>query len=84
MLALVEFTGNKDSNYWETNTRENVTVRYLHIYDCITYLSLIVCKKCMRPYKHRKISDSIVENITGELYIHFPETVVKPDSLTFM
>ena len=24
MLALVEFTGNKDSNYWETNTRENV------------------------------------------------------------
>ena len=23
MLALVEFTGNKDSNYWETNTREN-------------------------------------------------------------
>jgi hypothetical protein len=30
MLALVEFTGNKDSNYWETNTRENVTVQYLH------------------------------------------------------
>ena len=28
MLALVEFTGNKDSNYWETNTRENVTVQY--------------------------------------------------------
>ena len=33
MLALVEFTGNKDSNYWETNTRENVTVQYLHSYE---------------------------------------------------
>lgn len=33
MLALVEFTGNKDSNYWETNTRENVTVQYLHGYE---------------------------------------------------
>ena len=33
MLALVEFTGNKDSNYWETNTRENVTVQYFHSYE---------------------------------------------------
>ena len=33
MLALVEFTGNKDSNYWETNTKENVTVQYLHSYE---------------------------------------------------
>ena len=33
MLALVEFTGNKDSNYWETNTRENVTVQYHHSYE---------------------------------------------------
>ena len=33
MLVLVEFTGNKDSNYWETNTRENVTVQYFHSYE---------------------------------------------------
>lgn len=40
MLALVEFTGNKDSNYWETNTRENVTVQYLHSYELNSHARL--------------------------------------------